>query len=163
MVTEKQYNSAVEEYTRNLYRYLKKTLRDQDAAKDLTQDCFLKLWSNRHQVDSTKIKSWLFAVAHNSMLNYLKSEGKKSRIGEYDHEHLPYVFQKDIETKEIIDRGLMRLAPLHKSIILLRDLEGYSYKEIGEILHLNESKVKDCLFQARQKLKSSIQHLMTIL
>jgi RNA polymerase sigma-70 factor (ECF subfamily) len=163
MVTEKQYNHAVEEYTKNLFRYLKKTLRDQDAAKDLTQDCFLKLWSNKDGVDASKIKSWLFSVAHNSMVNYLKSEAKKTRLGDYDDKNLPHVFQKNNEIKEIIDKGLMELVPLHKSIILLRDLEGYSYKEIGEILQLNESKVKDSLFHARQKLKNSIQHFMVML
>jgi RNA polymerase sigma-70 factor (ECF subfamily) len=97
------------------------------------------------------------------MVNYLRSEAKKTRLEDYDDKNLPHVFQKNNEIKEIIDKGLMELAPLHKSIILLRDLEGYSYGEIGEILQLNESKVKDSLFHARQKLKNSIQHFMVML
>ncbi len=157
MINEREFNLAVKEYTRNLYRYLTKTLRDEDAAKDVVQDCFLKLWNNKHNVDSLKIKSWLFTVAHNAMLNYIKLESRKTSIHNFKSETLPFVFQTDFELKEIIDKSLLELEPTQRSIILLRDLEGYSYKEIGEILALGESQVKVYLFRARKKMKNSIQ------
>jgi RNA polymerase sigma factor (sigma-70 family) len=158
MVSEKDYKAAVQEYTKNLYRYLFKTLRDDAAAKDLVQDCFLKLWNHKENIDPLKIKSWLFSVAHNGMLNYLKSQSRKARIENQDTASLPFVFQHDFELKEIIDLSLNELEPLQKSIILLRDLEGYNYLEIGEMLDLNESQVKVYLFRARQKMKNIIQH-----
>jgi RNA polymerase sigma factor (sigma-70 family) len=157
MITEKEYNLAVREYTKNLYRYLLKTLRDEDAAKDLVQDCFLKFWNNREKIDAFKIKSWLFTVAHNSMINYIKAESRKTSIENKLPETLPFVFQMDVDLKEIIDLSLNELNPLQKSIILLRDLEGYNYQEIGDMLALSESQVKVYLFRARQKMKISIQ------
>lgn len=157
MLTEREFNTAVKQYTRNLYRYLVKTLRDEDAAKDLVQDCFLKLWSNKSTIDPVKIKSWLFTVAHHGMLNYIKSQARKSSIDNYKAETFPFVFQHDFELKKIIDKSLLDLNPIQKSIILLRDLEGYSYKEISEILNLSESQVKVYLFRARQKMKNSIR------
>ena len=158
MISEKDYKVAVQEYTKNLYRYLFKTLRDEEAAKDLTQDCFLKLWGNKEKIDPLKIKSWLFSVAHNGMLNYLRSEARKTSIENQKTESLPMVFQHDFELKEIIDLSLKELDPLQRSIILLRDLEGYNYMEIGEMLSLNESQVKVYLFRARQKMKNIIQN-----
>lgn len=157
MLTEREFNTAVKQYTRNLYRYLVKTLRDEDAAKDLVQDCFLKLWNNKSTIDPAKIKSWLFTVAHHAMLNYIKSQARKSSINNYKAETFPLVFQHDFELKQIIDKSLLELDPMQKSIILLRDLEGYSYKEISEILNLSESQVKVYLFRARQKMKNSIR------
>ena len=52
-----------------------------------------------------------------------------------------------------------KLTNLQKSIILLRDLEGYNYKEIGIMLNLNESQVKVYLFRARKKIKDQIKDL----
>src|SRR5689334_9871354 len=114
MITDREFNTAVKEYTRNLYRYLIKTLRNEDAAKDLVQDCFLKLWNNKHTIDALKIKSWLFTVAHNAMLNYIKSESRKSSINNCRSEALPFVFQHDFELKQIIDKSLQELEPLQR-------------------------------------------------
>lgn len=157
MISEKEYKAAVQEYTKNLYRYLLKTLRDEEAAKDLTQDCFLQFWNNKEKIDPLKIKNWLFKVAHNAMLNYKRSASRKTSIEGQKAEVLPIVFQTDFELKEIIDLSLSELSALQKSIILLRDLEGYNYMEIGEMLSLSESQVKVYLFRARQKMKSFIQ------
>ena len=64
--------------------------------------------------------------------------------------------------KELIDKGLARLPEQQRSIILLRDLEGYNYKEIGEILDLSESQVKVYLFRARKKMKDMLKDLTVL-
>jgi len=80
MVDTKEYNSAVREYTRNIYRYVFKALKDGEATNDIVQDCFLKLWKEREKVDKLKVKYWLFATAHNTMINYLKKSSKTVSI-----------------------------------------------------------------------------------
>ena len=162
MISEKEYNSAVKDYTKNLFRYLFKSLRDEDASKDIVQDCFLKLWDNRKKMnDTSKIKSWLFSVAHNLMLNYLKTQSRKTELDDFNTARHS-TFQVNYELKEIIEKGLAELSAKERSIVLLRDLEGYNYQEIGEILKLNESQVKVYLFRARQKLKESITQLTAV-
>lgn len=162
MISVKQYNEAVLEYTQNVFRFLMKSLKDEQAAEDLLQDCFLRLWENRDKVDKQKIKSWLFAVAHNSMINYLKKEGRTTKLN--GHENSQAVFQNHrFDLKMIIDAELNKLPALQKSILLLRDLEGYEYKEIAEILKLNESQVKVYLFRARVKIKNSIKSIMNVI
>lgn len=156
MISAQEYKQAVKEYTRNTFRFLFKSLKDEEAVNEIVQDCYMKLWQNRDKIDSRKVKSWLFAVGHNAMINYLKSTSRKVQLDE--NTPLPQGFQgREFDTKALLERILNTLPPLQKSILLLRDLEGYEYKEIGEILGLNESQVKVYLFRARQKVKDSIK------
>ena len=68
-------------------------------------------------------------------------------------------FQENNDTTELINKSLEMLNNEQKSIVILRDIEGYDYKQIGEILDLKESQVKVYLFRARQKLRDSITEL----
>jgi len=70
---------------------------------------------------------------------------------------------ESFEMKEIIEKSLSQLPPVQKSIILLRDLEGYNYKEIGEILDLSEAQVKVYLFRARNKIKKQLKDLTLLI
>ncbi len=70
---------------------------------------------------------------------------------------------QSFELKEIINKYINTLPELQKSILLLRDLEGYSYEEIGKMLKLNESQVKVYLFRARQKMKDQIKDINNLI
>lgn len=158
MISVQGYNQAVKEYTKNIFRFLYKSLRDEEAVNDLVQDCYLKLWQNRASVDPQKIKAWLFSVAHHAMLNYLKAASRKVALNE--RSKVPHVYQQhNFDTREMLEKILNELPPIQKSILLLRDLEGYEYREIGEILTLGESQVKVYLFRARQRVKEAVKEL----
>lgn len=162
MISEKHYNQSVHDYTKSIFCFLYKSLKDKEAVNDLVQDCFLKLWQNRKKVDKNKIKPWLFSVAYRSMLNYIKYESRTTELD--DCLDVPQVFQNhDFDLKPIIDKALNNLPPIQRSIILLRDLEGYNYHEIADILKLSESQVKVYLFRGRQKIKNSIKSLTHVL
>ena len=158
MISTQEYNQAVKEYTKNIFRFLYKSLRDEEAVNDLVQDCYLKLWQNRDSVNHSKVKAWLFSVAHHAMINYLKAASRKVALS--DNQEVPHVYQQHgFDTREILEKILNELPPIQKSVLLLRDLEGYEYKEIGEILTLNEAQVKVYLFRARQRVKETIRSL----
>jgi RNA polymerase sigma-70 factor (ECF subfamily) len=162
MISEKEYKAAVHEYTKNVFRFLHRSLNDKEACNDIVQDCFLKLWQNRKNVDPKKIKPWLFAVAHNAMINFLKVASRTSPMTSDNGGN--HVFQHhDFDTRSIIDKVLNQLPALQKSILLLRDLEGYEYKEIAEILEINETQVKVYLFRARLKVKNTIKSIMNVI
>jgi RNA polymerase sigma-70 factor (ECF subfamily) len=61
-----------------------------------------------------------------------------------------------------VNRAVAILPPVQKSVILLRDLEGYSYEEIGKILELSDSQVKVYLFRARNKIKKQLKGLVEL-
>lgn len=158
MISVQEYNLAVKKYTKNIFRFLYKSLRDEEAVNDLVQDCYLKLWQNRETVDPLKVKAWLFTVAYHAMCNYLKVASRNVAL--HDRINVPHVYQQhDFDTREMLEKVLNELPSMQKSVLLLRDLEGYDYREIGEILALNESQVKVYLFRARQRVKESIKKL----
>lgn len=77
---------------------------------------------------------------------------------------MPRIYQRHtFDTQAILEQVLSGLPPVQKSIILLRDLEGYEYREIGEILELSETQVKVYLFRGRQKVKNAIKELHHVL
>ncbi len=147
----------VKEFTGPLYKFLFKSVRDKDAVQDLLQDTFVKLWEHKDNIQEGKEKSWLFTTAYHFMLKYLEKD--KRNVHSDEPIHVPVKPSNEFEAKEIVDLLLQKLPPLQKSILLLRDMEGYDYKEIGEILNLNESQVKVYLFRARQKMRDELKLL----
>lgn len=160
-MNRREYNHTVKEHANNLYGYVFKYLRDSEDSQDITQDVFEKLWKNRKKVEVEKAKSWMFTTAHNTLINFNK---RKQRIV-YNTDSIPENGNEDgsFEAKEIVDKVLETLPPIQKSIVLLRDLEGYSYQEIGEMLDLTDSKVKVYLFRARKKMQKQLKDLTIIL
>ena len=150
---------TVKAHSNKLYGYAMRFLRNTEDAEDILQDVFEKLWLNRKKVEVEKAKSWMFTTAHNAMLNLIN---KKSRVQLPGDENLPESSKKDLnkfESNQVVDRAVNILPPIQKSIILLRDLEGYSYEEIGDMLSLSSSQVKVYLFRARNKIKKQLKGL----
>jgi RNA polymerase sigma-70 factor (ECF subfamily) len=150
---------TVKAHSNKLYGYAMRFLRNTEDAEDILQDVFEKLWLNRKKVEVEKAKSWMFTTAHNAMLNLIN---KKSRVQLPGDENLPESSKKDVnkfESNQVVDRAVNILPPIQKSIILLRDLEGYTYEEIGQMLSLSSSQVKVYLFRARNKIKKQLKGL----
>jgi len=157
-----EYHKAVKDYSGRLYRFVYKCLRNSDDAQDIVQDTYAKLWQNRKKVEIEKAKSWLFTVAYNGLLNFIKTRNRIELVDEYTSLE-PYMEEElRMELKEVVDNCLELLPPIQRSVLLLRDLEGYEYKEIGDILNLNESQVKVYLFRARQKIKNHLKDLTVL-
>lgn len=157
-MTEQEYNTAVKTLSHRLFGYVFKSLRDKEDSNDIVQDAFMKLWENRKKVDPAKAKSWLFTTAHNALINFVKKSGRMSSMDEMNLDR-GKSDKHEFELNEIIDAALAKLPEQQKTILLLRDYEGYNYKEIGEIMKLNESQVKVYLFRARKKVKEDIKDL----
>lgn len=158
-MNRKEYNSVVKSLSGRLYGYCIKYLQSKADADDIVQDVFEKLWHNRKKVDFAKAKSWLFTTAHNTMMNFIKRRNRISYVDEVRSNSAERCKIHQFELLEIVEHSLAILPPVQKSIILLRDLEGYDYKEIGSILELTESQVKVYLFRARNKLKKKLKNL----
>ncbi len=134
--------------------------KDEDEANDIVQEAYIKLWEHKNEVELVKAKAWLFTTAYRIMLNKIKRD-KKTESMELENFEEPYTINNSFELKQLIDNSLESLPELQKSIVLLRDLEGYNYKEIGDMLNLSESQVKVYLFRARKKLKDVLKNSLT--
>lgn len=158
-MTTRDYNKAVNEYSGGLFRFALKLVQDKALAQDVVQECFLRLWENSSKIESSKAKSWLYTTGYReSLLVISKSKRKIEGFPEFTERES---CQPDL--KEVIERCLSQLPEIQRSILMLRDYEGYDYKEIGEILTLNESQVKVYLFRARGKMKEIIKDLNLVI
>jgi RNA polymerase sigma-70 factor (ECF subfamily) len=161
-MTVKEYNISVEKFSDDLFRFILKSIKDKDVASDIVQDTFVKVWKNAENVSFSKSKSYLFSTAYHTMIDWTRREKKKERfdsVDEMDYSHTTQYF----DTKEILDKALNTLPEQQKNLVLLRDYEGYSYQEIGEICSLSEAQVKVYIYRARKALKKYLVSVETII
>ncbi len=158
-MTDKEYNNAVDLYADGVYRFIVKNIRHQEDARDIVQTAFEKLWVNRAVVDSLKIKSYLFTVAYHQMIDHIRQGSKMEITENFETLNNHNTYQKNGELKQLLLQAINELNPTQKSLVLLKDYEGYSYQEIGEIMSLSESQVKVYLHRARLQLKHKLVHL----
>ncbi len=161
-MTVKEYNRSVEEYSDYVYRFILSSIRDEDRANDIVQDTYEKLWRNVLEVSYPVVKSWLFTTAYHAMIDMIRKESRMSPIEENNSYDLVEESQYS-DLNEILHLALERLPEIQKSLILLRDYEGYSYREIGEITGLTEAQVKINIYRGRVALKNFIGKIETVL
>ena len=154
-MTEREYNDCVTQYADNVFRFIVKNLKHEEDAKDVVQSAFEKLWINRNQVDSTKVKSYLFTIAYNQMIDHLRKSKRISLKEGFNEDASGSQGQKQ-NAKRILNEALAKLSETQRSLVMLKDYEGYNYAEIGEITGLNESQVKVYLHRARLQLRAYI-------
>ena len=157
-MTVREYNQCVNKYADGVFRFVLKNIKDSDISNDIVQDSFLKLWKHADKVSYEKARSYLFTTAYHTLIDYTrkhKFESPGSGIAEsantIDHGYS--------DLKEILDEALSRLPEIQKAVVLLRDYEGYAYKEIAGITGLNETQVKVYIYRARTSLKNYIVSL----
>lgn len=151
-MTEKNYNDCVTQYADNVFRFIVKNLRHEEDARDVVQTAFEKMWRNRESVENDKAKSYLFTVAYNQMIDHIR-KNKRIQLKEEFKEETKVGYQANGNTKKVLMEALNRLNETQKSLIMLKDYEGYNYEEIGKIMSLNESQVKVYLHRARLVLR----------
>ena len=152
-MTEREFNQCVDQYADNVYRFIVKNLRHEEDAKDIVQTAFEKLWRNRETVENGKSKSFLFTVAYNQMIDHIRKVKRISLREEFDDE-VKIVHQTNSNTKKILMDALNLLNETQRSLVMLKDYEGYNYEQIGEIMGLNTSQVKVYLHRARLALRN---------
>ena len=152
-MTEREYNECVRLHADNVYRFILKNLSHEDDARDVVQSAFEKMWQKREEVAYDKSKSYLFTVAYHQMIDHLRKV-KRITLKDEFHEHMSIINKPANNLKKVLDEALSKLSETQRSLVLLKDYEGYSYEEIGKITSLSESQVKVYLHRARIQLRN---------
>lgn len=147
----KDYNNCVKEWADALFRFACKCTGNEEDARDVVQNSFEVLWQKREYVAPAKAKAFLFQVAYNQSVDNYRKQSRVSYKEEIDDSRSITPGQNDL--KRVLERALTKLDEQSRALVLLKDYEGYSYEEIGQITGLKESQVKVYLHRARKVLK----------
>ena len=161
-MTIADYNKCVDDHSDNVYRFILKNIKDEDEAKDIVQDSYEKLWVRYGEISAEKAKSYLFTTAYHTMIDRIRKKKRNTNLEE-GYEDLHSHNRQYSDLKKILNEAVNKLPEIQRSVVLLRDYEGYSYEEIGEITNLSESQVKVYIYRARIFLKQYIGKLENVI
>lgn len=161
-MTEKEYNRCVDLFADGLYRFIVKNLKHVEDARDVVQNSFEILWNHHHELSFEKARSYLFTVGYRNMIDQIR-KGKRISLVETFAEDMGVSVTSDPHLKSVLGHAIQRLSEVQRSLIMLKDYEGYSYEEIGEITGLSASQVKVYLHRARLKIKEYIVKMENVL
>lgn len=150
-----------ERYRRPLYVFSLRMLGDGDAARDLVQETFLKVFERRRQLARPdRFRSWLFTIARNGCLTHLRRQGRLQPLEAAPAAAVTAAAAPDAREQEqeleLLRKALTALSPEHREVLVLREYQELSYREIAEITEASEAAVKSRLFKARQALQRTL-------
>ena len=152
-MTDNDYNECVQRHADALYRFIVKNIRNTADSEDIVQSAFEKLWIKRKSVNAANSKSYLFTVGYHELIDTVRKKQKMVWQEE------GYLYSQASDHKKLLEMAFSRLTQLQRSLILLKDYEGYSYEEIGEITGLTAAQVSVYLHRARIQVRKFIGSL----
>jgi RNA polymerase sigma-70 factor (ECF subfamily) len=168
---ERAFEALVAEYERPIARFLYRYLGNMEEAKEVSQDVFIKIFRGISSFQNQcSLKTWIYRITLNTVLNEKRRwyQRMKDRLLGLDGVSRctadsvpdPELSLTLSERSRAIAVALKKLRPDHRAILVLRDLEGFSYQEIAGSLGLALGTVKSRLARARQELKDAIQEYL---
>jgi RNA polymerase sigma factor (sigma-70 family) len=161
-MTVAEYNKSVDEYSDGVFRFILKNLKNEEKAKDVVQDTYEKLWLKLEEVSEEKVKAYLFAAAYHTMIDMIRKEKRMTGFEPEKHDK-PVHADHYTGLSQILEEAIAKLPADQRSVLMLRDYEGYSYVEIADITGLSESQVKVYIFRGRMFLKNYIGSVEAII
>ena len=161
------FETLVSAYEKNVYNLALRMMGNAQDAEDMAQEAFLKAYNSLPSFrGDSKFSVWLYRIVSNVCLDQLRKKSKRPTVslsmededGEETQLDLPDTAQSPEEmlekklTREAVRRGLAQLPEDARQILLLREIQGLSYEEIGETLGLEPGTVKSRIFRARKRL-----------
>lgn len=156
-----------ERYKLPLYGYFFRLTRgDRDTSEDLVQNVFFKVLKYKHSFKgSGRFSKWLFSIAHNIGIDYLRKESgnhkdelDENRINIY-YELTSLEMEQDLK---LLNRALDKLNKDDRELIILSKIKGIKYREIAEIINSSENAVKTRVFRILNKLREHFFELENI-
>lgn len=170
------YDELVTRHRARIFAMIRNMIHQEAEAWDLSQEVFIKAWHALPKFEAkARFSTWLYRIAHNAVYDWTRRRRIES-IGELNDE----IFERDRidvastttpsggdtpdasmargELREKIEEALSKLSPEHREAVLLKDVQGLSYKEIAEVMACSLGTVMSRLFYARQKLQTLLKH-----
>jgi len=151
------FDQLVDRYQATLFNAAYRITGSVEDAMDATQEAFVNAFEKLHTFDpSYRFFSWIYRIVCNQALNLV---GRRRPLIDLEVDHPdggtdPEAVYGEVEAGGFLQRALMELTPQYRVVIVLKHLQGLTYREIAELLEIPEKTVKSRLFTARQNLRS---------
>jgi RNA polymerase sigma factor (sigma-70 family) len=149
-----------------LFRFALKFLGNEDEAKDIVQEVFIRVWNGREQMEQVQNwEAWCMRITRNLSLDRIRSLTRKQTqpieesLEVHQEAMTPYESTEIQESMQKINQFIAALPEKQRQVIHLRDVEGYSYNEICDILELDMNQVKVNLFRARNAVREKLMKI----
>ncbi len=166
------FDLLVKRYKDPLMNFIFRFLGDRNEAEDIVQETFLRLYKNKHYYkEIAKFSTWIYTIAGNLAKTELRKKKRRKLFSIHqfmqtekdydipDESHSPETEANTVITDNLIQRAIQKLSPKFKQVILLRDVQGFSYEEISEIVGIPLGTVKSRVNRARLKLQEYLKDL----
>lgn len=157
-MTTKEYNDCVELWTDDVYNFALHCHSNMPDCQDAVQEAFAALWKNLDNVRFEKGKAFLLSVTYRQLMMTLRArktaERNLSAIPEPDTAYRP---DENSELKDALHKAMQLLPETQKAMLKLRDIDGYSHRDIAEILDVSEKQVQVYLFRARVAMRKQLK------
>jgi RNA polymerase sigma-70 factor (ECF subfamily) len=160
--SKEAFGRLAKKYYNDVYSVAYYWLEDRDAAYDISQEAFIRAFRNIKNFNQHKpFKGWLYIIIKNLCVNYMKRYRKRrivftDYLSKTDSDAATFpdlvTHPENSEKKEILWWGIRQLNKSEKEIVLLRDIEEFSYKEVSDILNIPLGTVMSRLYHARKNL-----------
>jgi len=156
------FGTLVVRYEKRLHRLLRRLVHDQEQARDLAQETFLKVYQHLDQFDaSRRFGPWLFRVAVNLAVDWLRKRKPVLRLNHMvrGDEHPVEIIDPDprprLDLEQEIQRVLQEIPMAYRTVLILRDLEGFSCSEVAAIEGRREATIRWRLSRAREMFREA--------
>lgn len=161
------YETLVTENQNKVYSLALRMVGNEEDAKDMAQEAFIRAYNSLGSFrGDSRFSVWLYRLTSNICIDFIRSRGKRQSVsltfddedGAAEELQIPddrFSPENELERREMraaVSRGLNGLSPEYREILVLREINGMSYEEIGRELGLEEGTVKSRIFRARKKL-----------
>ncbi len=152
-----------------MYAYACAFLRDRDAAADVTQEVFVRLWQHRDEIDPGRVLGWLLHVTRNACIDVARRRQARRRVEQEGADGLahavagersPAAAAEAADIRAHLERAFDRLAEPYRSIVYLREVQEMTYEDISGALDLPLNTVKVYLHRARKMLRKHIAEVL---
>jgi len=170
--TLEAYELLVKRYKDPLINFVYRFVGDRDVCTDIVQDTMIRFYLNKDSYKSfAKFSTWIYTIAGNLAKNELKrrkrrtifsldnTDDDKSFQIEDDAFVTPDISADAVLKNTIIQKALLKVKPVYREVVVLRDVEGFSYEEIAEITGLSIGTVKSRINRGRSQLQKLLKNI----
>ncbi|MDP4094416.1 MAG: sigma-70 family RNA polymerase sigma factor [Bacillota bacterium] len=168
------FEDLIEGYQKRVFNITLRMIGNYDDASELTQEVFIRVFRSLNSFkEEAQFSTWVYKIATNICLDELRKQKKRKAVISLDEEirtddgeikrqiedekPTPDIIAEKNEMKNIVNKAIQSLSEEYRFVIIMRDIQGFSYEEIAKIIKCPEGTVKSRINRARKALKEALE------